>query len=392
MEIKKIPDNINISKLDLSNSNLKNIPIEVFKLKNLRSLDLSNNLIKEIPKEISDLKMLEVLDISNNKISNFFAKLCELNKLRILNLNNNQITSVPKQIFKLQRLRKIFLANNKIKTLPDEFAKLNNLVSVSLSKNPITELPDSLIALLDLKHLWLCNIPLKKAKLEIMAKQLTTLKVIYTFGEIQDTTSLDPAYYKLTRIKGNVIKHLYKIDDVVIKDRITEKKSNNDISNNKVIPPNMSESKKSSIFISYSHQDKEWLNKVQTHLKVLKYQNDIDFNVWDDTKILAGEKWKEEIAKALKKAKVAVLILSTDFLASDFIQSNELPELLNNANANGTKLLSIIVRPCRFVKQLGLNELQAINDPSVALTKMTEPDQEEILINLTDRIEEIIQQ
>lgn len=144
------------------------------------------------------------------------------------------------------------------------------------------------------------------------------------------------------------------------------------------------------LIISYSHLDKDWLEKVKTHLKVLKYQNTIDFEYWDDTKIKAGDKWKEKIEKALNKSKVAILIISTDFLASDFIQSNELPDLLNNANVKGTKLLSLIVRPCRFKNQAGLKDLQAINKPEAALSKMPESEQEEILVNLTDRVEEIL--
>ncbi len=391
MKINKIPDNNNISKLDLSNSNLKSIPAEVFKLKNLRTLNLSNNLIKDIPKEISELKLLEVLDISNNKISNFFAKLCELKRLHTLNLNNNQITSVPKQIFKLQRLRKFFLADNKIKTLPEEFSKLNNLIAVNLSKNPIIELPNSLLGVLNLKQLWICNIPFKDAKLKDISHQLINLKAIYAFSKFEEVATLDIDYDRLSKNKGNSIKLLHKINSDLVsnKPKKVKLKKNNTI--NKIILQDMIEAQKSGLFISYSHKDKEWLNRVQTHLKVLNHQNDIELDVWDDTKILAGEKWKEEIAKALKNAKVAVLIISTDFLASDFIQSSELPDLLNNANDNGTKLLSLIVKPCRFKHQAGLKDLQALNDPSTPLSKMSDSDQEEILVKLTDRIEELIQ-
>jgi len=392
MEVKKIPNNINISKLDLSNSNLKSIPVEIFKLKNLRSLNLSNNLIKDIPKEICDLKSLEVLDISNNKISNFFAKLCELKKLHTLNLNSNQITSVPKQILNLQQLRKIFLADNKIRTLPEEFSKLNNLLELSISKNPMIELPDAVLGLFNLKQLWICNIPFKNAKLNILHQQLLNLKSIYAFSKFEGTVILDADYDKISKHKGNSIKHLNKISTDLVSTKSKKVKVNQNNTISKIFNQDMSDVKKSSLFISYSHKDKEWLNRVQTHLKVLNHQNDIDLSVWDDTKILAGEKWKEEIAKALKNAKVAILIISTDFLASDFIQSSELPDLLNNANANGTKLLSLIVKPSRFKNQAGLKDLQALNDPSMPLSKMSDSEQEEILVKLTDRIEELIQE
>lgn len=102
-------------------------------------------------------------------------------------------------------------------------------------------------------------------------------------------------------------------------------------------------------------------------------------------------RWEDEIAKALKNAKVAILIISKDFLASDFIQSSELLDLLNNANDSGTKLLSLIAKPCRFKNQAGLKDLQALNDPSTPLSKMSDFEQEEILVKLTDRIEELLQ-
>ena len=58
------------------------------------------------------------------------------------------------------------------------------------------------------------------------------------------------------------------------------------------------------VFISYSHKDIEWLERLQVHLKPLEREGKIER--WDDTLIESGEKWKETIRNAITSAKVAV--------------------------------------------------------------------------------------
>jgi GTPase SAR1 family protein len=147
--------------------------------------------------------------------------------------------------------------------------------------------------------------------------------------------------------------------------------------------------KRNGLFISYSHKDKNWLAKVQAHIKVLA-KIGIVVNLWDDTQIKAGMKWREEIEKALSIAKVAILLVSTDFLNSDFINKDEIPRLLKAAQEDGATILPLIIRPSLYTTHPSLRDYQAVNDPSKPLSKLSRPEQDEVLVSMTQRIMELM--
>jgi len=128
------------------------------------------------------------------------------------------------------------------------------------------------------------------------------------------------------------------------------------------------------VFISYSHHDREYLDRLLIHLKPLEREGLID--LWVDSRLRAGDRWKTEIAKALDLSTVAILVVSADFLASDFIINNELQPILRNAAEKGTRIVPLIVKPCRFARDKELRHFQAINDPSEALILLTEGERE----------------
>ncbi len=139
------------------------------------------------------------------------------------------------------------------------------------------------------------------------------------------------------------------------------------------------------VFISYSHQDSHWVERVRVHLKPLERDHDID--IWDDSRIRSGSRWRDEIRSAIDSSKVAVLVVSADFLASDFITSQELPALLEAAEKDGAVILPLIVSPSRFASSETLRAFQAINDPANPLIKMSRGDQEDVLVKLASEIE-----
>jgi hypothetical protein len=113
---------------------------------------------------------------------------------------------------------------------------------------------------------------------------------------------------------------------------------------------------RSRIFISYSHKDCDWLERLTEQLAVLHRRGLVD--IWSDELIAVGDVWQEAIEKALTEAKMAVLLVSPSFLASEFIWTKEMPRIEAHA-AKGMEALPLIVRPCAWQLEGFLASLQA---------------------------------
>jgi len=115
-------------------------------------------------------------------------------------------------------------------------------------------------------------------------------------------------------------------------------------------------SPKNTVFISYSHRDESWKDRLVRQLRVLQRQGLLD--VWDDRRIGGGEDWRAEIDAAMARARVAVLLVSADFLSSDFILDEEVPRLLQRRKSEGVRVIPVIVRPCDWLAVGWLAEIQ----------------------------------
>jgi len=71
-----------------------------------------------------------------------------------------------------------------------------------------------------------------------------------------------------------------------------------------------------SVFISYSHKDEIWKDRLRPHLRMLEQAGRL--TIWDDRNIDAGATWYDEIKKAMEDAEVAVCLISADYLSCDF--------------------------------------------------------------------------
>ncbi len=109
---------------------------------------------------------------------------------------------------------------------------------------------------------------------------------------------------------------------------------------------------------------------------------------WVDTAIKPGQLWKEEIEKALARAKVAVLLVSPDFLASRFIYENELPPLLEANKTEGLAIIWVPVESCHYTRT-AIAQYQAAHDPAKPLSDMNRAKWNKALVEVVKKIETV---
>ncbi|MCD8292004.1 MAG: TIR domain-containing protein [Prevotella sp.] len=326
-----------VTKLNLSNKNLAEIPQEVFQFTNLTKLVLSNNNIQSIPKDILKLKNLKTIDLANNNIKVLHSSVFKLPKLRILNLYNNNVKSLPKQFYN-STIKSLIVGHNTLTDL--DFNEMRNIEELDVTYN--------------------------KLKCIVVGKDALNFKILRVKGNPLESCSIDEF----------VIRNLKFIDIDSIQPLKAPKVTTMD--------------NKKHIFISYSHEDSSWLKKLEKHLKGLSRYWDID--VWDDQRLRVGDNWKTEITKALNHADIAICLISASYTASDFIANNELQPILKNASEKGTTVIPVCVSASDAFEDCGLSDYQAANDPKKTLSECSEAEVERILANLMGELKSILKQ
>jgi len=110
-------------------------------------------------------------------------------------------------------------------------------------------------------------------------------------------------------------------------------------------------------FVSYSHADYGMQQTFRAQLRAIEHAFPINF--WWDERINAGYRWDATIRQEIDAADVFVLLVSNEFLASDYIRTQEIPAIDARRAANPDVLvLPVILEPCQW--GLLIRSLQAV--------------------------------
>jgi GTPase SAR1 family protein len=116
-------------------------------------------------------------------------------------------------------------------------------------------------------------------------------------------------------------------------------------------------SKAKKIFISYSHTNDQYLKRLETHLSSLRREGLMED--WNDTKFEPGDHWNKKIEEKLRAADIVILLVSADFIHSDFINDNELPIVAEMDKNGSCRVVPVIVESCDWETHKHFSHIQA---------------------------------
>ena len=141
------------------------------------------------------------------------------------------------------------------------------------------------------------------------------------------------------------------------------------------------------IFFCYAREDELLLEKLKTHLRPLKYQGLID--VWYDRHILAGAEWKSEISRHLNKAQIILLLVSPDFMNSDYCYGIEMKRAMERHEAGEAQVIPIILRPVYWIES-PFGKLQALPVDATPVMSSKWHNIDEAFFNIAEGISQVI--
>jgi tetratricopeptide (TPR) repeat protein len=126
------------------------------------------------------------------------------------------------------------------------------------------------------------------------------------------------------------------------------------------------------VFFSYAHADEAHRKTLAKHLSALEDEGLI--TVWHDRKIMGGREWAGAIDDALGSADIVLLLISVDFLASDYCNDVELTEAIRRHDAAQARVVPVILRSCDW-EHSRFARFNALPPYGVPVVEAEHPDQ-----------------
>lgn len=141
-----------------------------------------------------------------------------------------------------------------------------------------------------------------------------------------------------------------------------------------------------SIFISYSHRDEDYKDDLVVHLATLKRQGKI--RAWQDRDIEAGAEWDAEIKQQLESAEIILLLITPQFIASDYCYDLEMQRAVQRHEEGTARVIPIIVKPCDW-EGTPFSKLQFVPKNAKPITKWD--DQDDAFLNVVQSIRKAVE-
>lgn len=126
------------------------------------------------------------------------------------------------------------------------------------------------------------------------------------------------------------------------------------------------------LFYSYSHKDEGLRDQLETHLASLQRQEVI--TEWHDRNITGGTEWKGQIDENLERSEIILLLVSADFIASDYCYDIETKRALERHDEGSARVIPVILRACDW-HGMPFQKLQAFPKDAKAITSWTNIDE-----------------
>jgi hypothetical protein len=140
------------------------------------------------------------------------------------------------------------------------------------------------------------------------------------------------------------------------------------------------------VFFSYAHEDEELRNQLAKHLKLLQREGVI--TAWHDREITAGSEWAGQIDEHLNSAGIILLLISSDFMASDYCYDVELKRAMARHEAREAVVIPVILRPVKW-SSASFGKLQALPKNAQPVTQW--PNRDEAFVNIAEGIQRAVE-